>query len=210
VKATWFAAMLFFLFIGLGDSIYLTHHYYQINILQPGTKTFCAINDTIDCDKAAAGTGSTFMGVPVATWGIFAFLFLILFVMVERLIYFEIQKALYGFILLIIYLMMLFSLYEAFISFFILKVVCIMCTVLYFTMGLLLISCKRALGISNREFMFLLRDLFFRSFTRVLLRKGVSVAIIAIVFSGIIAFGMDHKFQTFFSYKRVDLMLMGR
>ena len=202
--------MIFFLIIGLADSIYLTYHHYQINILQPEKKSFCAINETIDCDKAATSVGSTLMGVPVATWGMFAFLFLMLFIMVERLLYFEIQRALYCFVFLIIYVMAFFSLYEALISFLVIKVLCIMCAVLYLIMILMLLSCKRALGISHREFLLVLRELFFRSFTRTLLRKGASVAIIAAVFSGIIAFEIDYKFQTLFSYQRVDILLMDR
>jgi uncharacterized membrane protein len=210
LRAKWFAAMVFFLIIGLADSIYLTYHHYQINILAPKAKSFCTINETIDCDKAAASPGSTWMDVPVATWGMFAFLFLMFFIVVERLLYFEIQKALYCFVFLIIYLMALFSLYEAFISFFVINVVCIMCAAMYLIVILMLISCKRALGVSHLEFMLVLRDLFFRSFTRILLRKGVSVAIIAIVVSGIIAFGIDYRFQTVFYYQRVDMLLMGR
>ena len=206
MQPKWFLALAFFWILGMADTIYLTYHHYEVNILMPAEKSFCAINETIDCDKAATGTGSTFMGVPVATWGMFAFLFLILFAMVERLLYWEIQKALYGFLFFIIYLMAAFSLYEAVISFFILKVVCIMCAMLYVIMLLMLFSCKRALGITHLEFLVLLRDLFFRSFSRNLLRKGISVTIIALVFSGIIAFGLDQKFQTVFSYQRVNLL----
>ncbi len=207
MRPRWFLVLTFFWILGMADTIYLTYHHYQVNILMPAEKSFCVINETIDCDKAATGTGSTFMGVPVATWGMFAFLFLMVFVMVERLLYWEIQKALYGFLFFIIYLMAVFSMYEAFISFFVLKVVCIMCTILYLIMILMLISCKRALGITHLEFILLLRDLFFRSFSRNLLRKGISVTIIALVLSGIVAFGVDQKFQAIFSYQRVNLML---
>ena len=209
MQSKWFLALLFFLIVGLSDSIYLTYHHYQVNILQPATKSFCAINETIDCDRAAVSTGSTMMGIPVATWGMFAFLFLLLFIMVERLLYWEIQRALYCFMYLVMNVMALFSAYEAFISFFVLKVVCIMCTVLYLIMILTLVSCKRALGVSHLEFVLLLYDLFFRSFSRTLLRKGVSVSIIAIVFSGIVAFGLDHQFQMHFSYQRVDMLFSG-
>ena len=209
MQPKWFLALAFFWILGMADTVYLTYHHYEVNILMPAEKSFCVINQTIDCDKAATGIGSTFMGVPVATWGMFAFLFLMLFVMVERLLYWEIQKALYGFLFFIIYLMAAFSLYEAYISFVILKVVCIMCAMLYIVMLLMLFSCKRALGVTHLEFTLLLRDLFFRSFSRHLLRKGISVTIIALVFSGIIAFGLDQKFQTTFSYRRVNMMLSG-
>lgn len=204
MQPKWFLALAFFWLLGMADTVYLTYHHYQVNILMPAEKSFCVINQTIDCDKAATATGATLMGIPVATWGMFAFTFIMMFAIVERLLYWEVQKALYGFLFLIIYLMAAFSLYEAFISFAILRVVCIMCAALYVIMILMLISCKGALGVSHREFFLLLRDLFFRAFSRNLLRKGVSVTIIALVCAGIIAFGIDHRFQRHFSYQRVD------
>lgn len=204
MRLKWFVIMILLLIVGLADTVYLAYHHYEINVLQPSTKSFCSINETIDCDKAAVSIGSTFMGIPVATWGMFAFLFVLMFIVVERFFYWEFQKALYCFIYLVLGAMMLFSLYEAFISFFILKVVCIMCLALYVIMLLLLVSCRSALGIRFREFVFLLYDLFFRSFSRKLLRKGISVSIIAIVFSGILAFGLDHRFFNHFSYQRMD------
>lgn len=207
MRLKWFLLVIILINLGLLDSVYLAYHHYEINILAPETKSFCAINETIDCDKAATSIGSTLMGVPVATWGMFAFLFIMFFVLVERLLYWEIQKALYCFIYLILYVMAFFSAYEAFVSFVILKVVCIMCVILYLTMVLLLVSCKRALGISHREFFLMLKDLFFRSFSRTLLRKGASVAIIAVVFSSIVAFGLDHTFESYFSYQRVNILL---
>ena len=210
MRIKWFFIVIFLIHLGLADSIYLAYHHYEINILEPDTKSFCAINETIDCDKAATSIGSTFWGVPVATWGMFAFLFIMFFVLVERLLYWEIQKALYCFIYLIIYLMTLFSVYEAIVSFVVLRVVCIMCVALYITMALLLISCKRALGISHKEFFLILYHLFFKSFSRSLLRKGASVVIIAVVFSSIIAFGLDHSFETYFSYQRFNMMLSGQ
>ena len=207
MRLKWFLVVIILIHLGLLDSIYLAYHHYEINILAPETKSFCAINETVDCDKAATSIGSKLMGVPVATWGMFAFLFILIFIAVERLLYWEIQKALYCFIYLILYLMTFFSAYEAFVSFVILRVVCIMCVTLYLIMIFLLVSCKRALGISHREFIFMLYDLFFRSFSRTLLRKGASVAIIAVVFSSILAFSLDHTFQSYFSYQRVNTFL---
>ena len=204
MQAKWFIMMILFIIIGLSDSIYLTYHHYQVNILKPADKSFCSISKTIDCDKAAASEGSMFLGVAVSTWGMFAFLFLLLFVLVERLLYWEVQKALYCCIFVFIIAMALFSAYEAFISFFVLKVVCLMCLALYITMIFMLIACRRALGVTYREFFLLLHELFFRSFSRTLLRKGISVSLIAIVFSGIIAFGLDQHFRSYFSYMRVD------
>ena len=206
MRLKWFLVMVLFILIGLADAVYLTYHHYQMNILKPSEKSFCAINKTIDCDKAAVSEGSTFLGVAVSTWGMFSFLFLLFFVLVERLFYWEIQKALYCCIFLVILFMTIFSLYEAFISFFILKVVCLMCSALYIIMIFLLISCRRALGVSYREFYLLIYELLFRSFSRTLLRKGISVSLISMVVSGVIAFGLDQYFRTYFSYLRVDML----
>jgi uncharacterized membrane protein len=207
LSSKWALAVIFLLMMGVSDSIYLTYHHYEINILAPEAKSFCAISKTIDCDKAATSAGSMMMGIPVATWGMFAFFFIMFFILVERILYWEVQKALYCFIYLILWLMAAFSAYEAFVSFAVLKVVCIMCVILYLTMVFLLISCKRALGIGHLEFFLLLYDLFFRSFSRTLLRKGASVAIIAVVFSSMIAFGLDYKFQNHFTYQRMTMIL---
>ena len=206
MRLKWFLAMVLFILIGIADSVYLTYHHYQVNILKPSEKSFCAISKTIDCDKAAVSEGSLFMGVAVSTWGMFAFLFLLFFVLVERLFYWEVQKALYCCIFLVIISMSVFSAYEAFISFFILKVVCLMCLALYIIMIFLLISCRRALGVTYREFYLLIYELFFRSFSRTLLRKGISVSVISMVVSAIIAFGLDQHFRTYFSYMRVDML----
>ena len=204
MRLKWFLMMVIFIIIGLSDSVYLTYHHYQVNILKPEKKSFCSINRTIDCDKAAASEAAIFYDVPVATWGMFAFIFLLLFILVERLLYWEVQKALYCFIFLVIYIMVFFCAYEAFISFFILKIVCLMCLALYIIMAFILVSCKRALDVTHKEFFLLLSNLFFHSFSRNLLRKGISVSIIAIVLSGIIAFGLDHQFKSHFAYERVD------
>ena len=64
MRIKWFFIVIFLIHLGLADSIYLAYHHYEINILEPDTKSFCAINETIDCDKAATSIGSTFWGGP--------------------------------------------------------------------------------------------------------------------------------------------------
>ena len=65
MRLKWFLVVIILINLGLLDSVYLAYHHYEINILAPETKSFCAINETIDCDKAATSIGSTLMGVPV-------------------------------------------------------------------------------------------------------------------------------------------------
>jgi protein-disulfide isomerase len=38
-----------------------------------GVASFCAISDTVNCDKVATSPYSVFLGLPVAVWGIFGF-----------------------------------------------------------------------------------------------------------------------------------------
>ena len=97
--------------------------------------------------------------------------------------------------------MVVFCAYEAFVSFVILRLVCIMCTVLYVTVALMLVSCKRALAMSHGEIFGVLYNLFFPSLCWTALRKGLTAVIIAVAFSGIIAFVVDYGFQTHFRKK---------
>jgi uncharacterized membrane protein len=201
LESKWVLLLMIFLFGGLANSVYLTYHHYRINILQPPTKSFCVISKTIDCDRVAVSVGSKLMGIPVATLGMFSHLFLLLYISSERLLKLGIQNELYCSIYVILLMMALFCAYEAFVSFVILRAVCIMCTVLYVTVVFMLILCKQALAMSHGEIFGVLYNLFFPSLSWTILRKGLTAMIAAVAFSGIIAFGFDYGFQTHFKKK---------
>ena len=123
--------------VALLDALYLTYHHYHINIMRPAVKSFCSINSFIDCDSVALSQYSTLMGIPVSSLGIFAYAFVLLsYVFLKNDCGEKIHLCLAG----ILGLMFIFSLYELWISFFILKSVCLMCCVLYFCITLLCLS----------------------------------------------------------------------
>lgn len=201
LQSEWVMLLIIFLFASIGNSIYLTYHHYRTNILHPVTKSFCVISKTIDCDRVATSFGSKLVGIPVATLGMFAHFFLLFYVLSERVLKLGIQNELYCSIYVILLIMVLFCAYEGFVSFVILRLVCIMCTVLYVTVALMLISCKRALAMSHGEIFGVLYDLFFPSLSWSILTKGLTVMITAVALSGIIAFAFDYAFRTHFKKK---------
>lgn len=64
--------------------------------------------------------------------------------------------------------------------------------------ALMLFCCKRALVMSHREIFEVLCGLFCLTIHRSTLRKGLSVVIAAVLFSGILTYGFDRAIQTYF------------
>lgn len=190
------------LFAGTANAIYLTYHYYRTNILHPPTKSFCVINKTIDCDRVATSFGSKLVGIPVATLGMFAHFFLIIYTLTDPILKLGIRNELYCSVYMVLWMMMLFCAYEAFVSFVILRLVCIMCTLLYATVALMLVSCKQALAITHEEIFRVLHSLFLPSFSSNILKKGLTAMMTAMVLSAIIAFGIDYALKTHFKKER--------
>lgn len=199
----WYLVLMLFLAIGFVDSIYLAYHHYKINILQPQTASFCVINKTIDCDRVTTSFGSTFMGVSVATLGMFAHAFLFFFIYIENFLKFGEKEHLYCFVYVIALLMALFALYELFISFVILKAICIMCVVLYITTATMLVACKRGLALKHSEIIKILIHLFFPSLNKPLLKRMSTTLIVSLILSVVIAFGLDYKFVTYFERLKI-------
>lgn len=197
----WLFVLITSLLTGLAVSVYLACHHYRVNILRPSTKSFCVRSKVIDCDRVASGVGSTLAGIPVATLGMFAHFFLLFLILSEHFLKLEIQKVLYCAMYPILLAMVLFSAYEAFISFVVLRAICIMCAVLYVTMALMLVSCRRALAMSSREIFAALHDLFHPCVSESAVWKGLTAAVVAVGFSSIGAFGLDHGFRTHFRKK---------
>ena len=137
--------MVITLVLGWADSIYLIYHHYQVNLAEQQTASFCVINEVIDCDLVAMGFGSTLFGVPVATLGMFAYMYLLIVFVAERLMRPKLYPHMYCVIYVIEVVMVIFAAYEALVSFVIIKAVCIMCVALYVLTALMMISCKRAL-----------------------------------------------------------------
>jgi uncharacterized membrane protein/predicted DsbA family dithiol-disulfide isomerase len=59
--------------VGLGLSLYLSVLHWQVNN-EPGHVSFCAMNEAVNCDTVALSRYSSFLGIPISTWGIFFYM----------------------------------------------------------------------------------------------------------------------------------------
>jgi uncharacterized membrane protein len=194
----WLLALTVALLAGLVNSIHLTYHYHKVNILKPSSKSFCAISKTIDCDKVATSVGSRFMGIPVATLGMFAHWFLLLLILSESCMGLDIEETLYCAIYVILFLMILFCAYEAFISFAVLKAVCIMCVVLYLTTGFMFLACRKILGLKNGDILGVIRSFVSTPVSQEVISKMAVSLCLAAVSAFVLTFAFDYGFQRHF------------
>ena len=72
-------------FIGFLTTIKLAVIYYDANFNPYALPSFCSVNNFIDCDGIAKTTESQFFGVPLAYWGMFFYLFVIVLLFAEKL-----------------------------------------------------------------------------------------------------------------------------
>jgi len=208
LRSKWFVIMIFFLILGCADSVYLIYHHYQVNLSEHAVNSFCVINEVIDCNRVAKGFGSTLFGIPVATLGMFAYLYLLIAFFAERLMRPKLYPHLYCIVYLIVVVMVIFAIYEAFVSFVILKAVCIMCVVLYVLSALMMISCRRALTTLHGKIITTLYHLFFpRIAWPYVIRLGLVLGLAAIL-TGIIAYETDRYLINHFIVPPVDTIFM--
>ena len=71
--------------IGLGLSIKLTIIYYMMNFVPDASPSFCAINETIDCDAVAKTNYAQMFGIPTACFGLFLYTFVFGMCFVDKL-----------------------------------------------------------------------------------------------------------------------------
>ena len=78
--------------IGFLTTIKLAFIYYDANFNNYALPSFCSINSFIDCDGIARTTESQFLGVPLAYWGMFFYLFVLLLLVADKLKNFRLFK----------------------------------------------------------------------------------------------------------------------
>lgn len=78
--------------IGFLTTIKLAFIYYDANFNNYALPSFCSINSFIDCDGIARTTESQFLGVPLAYWGMFFYLFVLLLLAADKLKNFKLFK----------------------------------------------------------------------------------------------------------------------
>lgn len=205
IKKNWLLIILFLLLCGIIDSIYLVHHHYWVNIIHPEAKSFCSVNEVLDCDEVALSPYSMIGQFPVATLGVFAYSVLFILLLLGRVFDAKRMNHYLSFSFLITLLMLLFSLYEAAASILVIGKICIMCSILYTCVIGLMIShwialvepLKKVLG--NIGY-FLKESIIYTD------RRFVMFGVLALVLGYFVAIGADYHFRTeFIKEKLVEL-----
>lgn len=129
--------IVFFAFIGFLLTIKLAIIYYDANFNPYALPSFCSINDFVDCDGAAKTIHSQFLGIPLAYWGLFAYLFIIFLAFVDNLKkikflgFLEVLKNPLAYISALGVISFAISMGLAGLSVFEIKKICILCVVTY-------------------------------------------------------------------------------
>jgi uncharacterized membrane protein len=208
LRSKWFRWLIVLLVLGWADSVYLIYHHYQVTLFAQETASFCVINEVIDCDLVAMGFGSTLFGVPVATLGMFAYMYLLIIFVTERLMRPKLYPHMYCVIYVIVVVMVFFAAYEAFLSFVIIKAVCIMCVALYVMTALMMVCCKRALTPMSGEIIKTLYRLFSPKISWPhVVRLGL-VLFFAFIVTAAIAYGTDRYLDSYFKEQAQYIFLM--
>lgn len=116
--------------LGLLLSIYATNHHLKVKNSSPTDHFACNINDMISCDKIAQSPYSEFYATPLGVWGIGFFAALIGLLCWAYLIPVQRKLVLFSYTILTL-IGALCSLVLAFISFQLIKVMCLICVGVY-------------------------------------------------------------------------------
>ena len=124
-------------FIGFITTIKLAMIYYDANFNPYALASFCSINEFIDCDSVAKTTESQFLGIPLAYWGMFLYLFMIMLVFADKLKnikflgFLEVFKNPLDYVASLGLLSFIISMTLLFISLHEIKMLCILCVATY-------------------------------------------------------------------------------
>ena len=130
-------ALWLLMFTGFGLTIYLAYVYYEANFNQYALPSACAISEFMDCDAVARTTESQFFGVPLAYWGMFLYLFMMMLMCVDRLKKFpglkflEVFKNKYHYIASLGIISFTISMILLCVSLFVIEKLCVMCAATY-------------------------------------------------------------------------------
>ena len=138
---------------GFSLTIYLAIVYHEANFNLYALPSACAISDFMDCDAVARTTESQFFGVPLAYWGMFLYLFMMMLMCVDRLKklpglkFLEVFKNKYHYIASLGVISFTISMILLCVSLFGIKKLCIMCAATYIVN--LIIGIVAVLGIEG-------------------------------------------------------------
>lgn len=129
--------ILVFALIGFLTTIKLAMIYYDANFNPYALPSFCSINKFIDCDGVAQTRESEFLGIPLAYWGMFLYIFIIFLLFVDKLKqikllkFLEVFKNPLAYISAIGFISFSISMILACVSVFEIKKLCILCVFTY-------------------------------------------------------------------------------
>lgn len=125
----YFLPVVFLALLGLIDSIYLFVSHYRV-YTDMGYRSFCAITRSMNCDTVSQSPYSILWHLPVPVWGIFGYLFLLVFLFLSRDERSG-KNRLWPLIFLLTLLYSLMSVFFAFVSTFYIGSYCILCIATY-------------------------------------------------------------------------------
>lgn len=177
--------MLLLALIGLFTSCYLAFSHYR-NYTDIGYSSFCALSKAINCDTVSQSPWSILLGVPVAIWGIAAYLTFLIIALPPSLKKQASNLYLWDFLFILALLYSMADISFAYISAIKIKAYCIMCFLSYaVTLGLLFSTWIIRRRFNKHSLFFGLR----KSFTELRKNRFISIPLcLTILLFGILAF----------------------
>ena len=114
--------------VGLLASIHLAWLHYRVHT-DPGFHSFCAINDSFNCETVAESSYAVFLGLPVAVWGILGYLLMGLLAVLSR--FSARREAAHAGLIMLSCSAVVCSLALAVVSYCVICSFCLFCTVIY-------------------------------------------------------------------------------
>jgi len=127
--SVYFWGIAFLSFSGLLVSLYLSISHYRV-YTDIGYQSFCAVSKSINCDTVSQSSYSIFLGIPVPVWGIFGYLFFLLFLPFAWMKDAKMER-IWPLLFLLSFGYSAYSIVLAYISSFYIHSYCIMCIVSY-------------------------------------------------------------------------------
>lgn len=136
--------------IGLGLSFYLMGLHFKLLSKGLDEKSFCSINEWINCDIAAASSYGEFHSIPVAGLG-FLFYLVILFYLIRSLMVQPNEKGGISFSIILSTIGVVISLLMAYLSFAKLSVLCLFCVGMYLVNIILFVGIPAIMRLKLRQ-----------------------------------------------------------
>jgi uncharacterized membrane protein len=124
---TW---LLTFAVLGLGASLTASYVHYHL-LTDPGSTSFCDVNDTVSCTQAYLSRYGSMFGVPVALLGVLFFAVVLALVGLAGRQGSPARENTPGYVFALSTIGLAFVLYFGWASYFVLKVFCILCAITY-------------------------------------------------------------------------------